>query len=211
MGRYYADFARYHVGELAVAQTIVYDVRANWKLIVENYNECCHCPVMHPELSALVPSFKTGIVTGYLGGGADFVEGVASLTPDGTTARPLLRDLRPEDRRRYYGMTLRPNVFLNLHPDYVLVHTLWPQAADQTRIVCDWLFDPATMAQPGFDPSDAVGFWDMVNRQDWEVCELTQPGMTSKAYRAGGTYAPNERHIRAFNDYILDKLGHTQA
>ena len=38
---------------------------------------------------------------------------------------------------------------------------------------------------PGFDPSDAVEFWDQVNREDWHVCELTQQGMASSAYEPG--------------------------
>ncbi len=207
MGMPFDRYARYHVGDLAVGATIVYDLRSNWKLIVENFSECYHCAVAHPELSADVPSFKAGIVTGYLGGGADFADGVESLTATGKTARPPFRDLRTEDLRRYYGMVLRPNVFLNLHPDYVVIHTLWPQGPDRTRVTCDWLFDPAMVAAPGFDPSDAVAFWDLVNRQDWELCEMSQQGVASRAYRDGGRYTPVERHIRAFNDFVLEKLG----
>ena len=38
-------------------------------------------------------------------------------------------------------------------------------------IVNEFLFHPGEMAKPGFDPSDAVEFWDLVNRQDWAICE----------------------------------------
>jgi len=62
------------------------------------------------------------------------------------------------------------------------------------------------MANPDFDPSDAVGVLDLVNRQDWEVCALAQQGVTSRAYRYGGNYAPDEHHIREFVDYVLEKL-----
>ena len=211
MGGPYTRFAHYHIGELTIGGTMSYDVKANWKLIVENFSECCHCPVMHPELSAVVPSFKAGLVSGYSGGGAELGDGVQSLTTTGTTNRPLLRDLLPEDQRLYYGMTLRPNMFLNLHPDYVLVHVMRPLAADHTQVTCHWLFEPRAMAQPDFDPADAVTFWDLVNRQDWEVCEMTQLGMTSRAYRRGGVYAPLEHHIRGFNDYVLAALGHADG
>ncbi len=205
-GALYACFARYRVGGLARAATTTYDVRANWKLVVENFNECYHCALVHPELSARVPDFKAGRVTGQEGGAAPFGPGVESLTMTGKTARPPLRGLAPEDLRAYYGDTLKPNVFLNLHPDYVVVHMLHPVAPDRTRIVCDWLFDPEAAAAPGFDPSDAVAFWDLVNRQDWEVCELAQQGVTSRAYDDGGLYAPNERHIRGFNEWVLDSI-----
>lgn len=206
LGLLYARFAHYQIGALAVGATSAYDVRANWKLLVENFGECYHCAVAHPELSAQVPAFKAGIVTGQEGGGATFGPGIESLTTTGTTRRPPLPGLRPEDRRTYYGDVLRPNVFLNLHPDYVVIHRLQPLAADRTRIVCDWLFDAAVAASPDFDAADAVQFWDLVNRQDWEVCELTQQGTTSIAFRDGGIYAPPERHLRRFNDFILELL-----
>jgi len=210
LGVLYARFAHYQVGALAVGATVAYDVRSNWKVVVENFSECYHCAVMHPELSAQVPSFKAGVVTGHDGGGAAFGAGVESLTLSGRTSRPPLPGLRPEDARQYYGDVLRPNVFLNLHPDYVVIHRLQPEGPDRTRIICDWLFDAGVAAQPDFDPSDAVAFWDLVNRQDWDVCELTQQGATSMAFRDGGVYAPPERHIRRFDDYILDQLGHDE-
>jgi glycine betaine catabolism A len=208
MGMPYDRYERYHVGDLKVGGTVVYDVRANWKLIVENFNECCHCAIAHPELSAQVPSFKAGIVSGYLGGGADFAAGIESLTVTGKTNRPSFKGLGEKDQHIYYGMTLRPNVFLNLHPDYAVVHRMVPLGPDRTHITCDWLFEPETMERQDFDPSDAVQFWDLVNRQDWDICQITQEGVTSKLYRDGGIYAPLEAHIRVFNDWVLDQLGH---
>jgi len=197
--------SRYPIGALAVGRTVTYDVRANWKLIVENFMECYHCALVHPELSTLVPSFRQGLAY-QQGVGARFADGVESLTVTGKTNRPPLPGLLPEDDRTYYGLVLLPNVFLNLHPDYVLIHRLEPKGPDRTRIVCDWLFDPAVVQEPGFDPSDAVDFWDLVNRQDWEACELCQANMASRAYRNGGVYAPTEVHIRRFNDFVLARL-----
>ena len=81
-------------------------------------------------------------------------------------------------------------MLLSLHPDYVLCHTLWPQGARRTHIICEWLFDPDAIAQPDFDPSGAVEFWDMTNRQDWHVCELSQLGLGSRAYTPGPTLPP---------------------
>ena len=83
---------------------------------------------------------------------------------------------------------------------------MWPQGQTRTRVTCDWLFDREVMNRPGFDPMDAVEIFDIVNRQDWEVCELAQLGMTSKAYKSGGIYVPSERYIRAFADFVLERL-----
>lgn len=202
-----AIFERYTVGKLRAAATITYDVAANWKLIVENFMECYHCAVVHPELSQLVPSFRAGYAYQH-GVGATFADGVETLTLTGKRTRPLLPGLLPEDDRKYYGMVLLPNVFVNLHPDYVLLHRLHPLAPDRTLVICDWLFDPAVVAAPDFDPSDAVEFWDLVNRQDWAMCERCQLGVRSRAYAAGGIFAPIEAHIRRFNDWVLQMLGH---
>ena len=87
-----------------------------------------------------------------------------------------------------------------------MFHTLWPQSPNQTRIVCEWLFDPYTMAQPGFDPADAVELWDLTNRQDWEICELTQQGVSSRAYTPG-LYSSSESLLAAIDQEVLKALG----
>ena len=97
-------------------------------------------------------------------------------------------------------------MLLNLLPDHVILHTARPLGPTRTRVVCDWLFDADELAAPDFDPDDTVAVFDLVNRQDWEVCALTQQGMASRAYRSGGVYAPSERHLRAFNDWVRERL-----
>ena len=109
---------------------------------------------------------------------------------------------------RYYGFLLLPNVFINLLSDHVAIDILTPLAPDRTIVTTSWLFEPHEMAKAEFDPSDAVGVLDLVNRQDWDVCELAQQGATSRAYSRGGNYAPDEHHIRGFVEYVLEKLGH---
>ena len=107
----------------------------------------------------------------------------------------------------YFGLTLLPNVLLSLLPDHVIMHTAWPQGPTRTRVVCDWLFDPTEVAKPDFDPADTVAAFDITNRQDWDVCQLTQPSMSSKAYEHGGVFVSNELHITAFRDMVLERLG----
>ena len=203
----YAAFARYDVGNLKVGKRITYDVQANWKLVLENFMECYHCGPMHPEFCRLLPGYKTGDVSDYVNGEAvSLAENVEAFTITGKASRPPLRGLLQEDLRHYYGFVLQPNVLLNLLHDHVVMHWLIPNGPGRTVIMCDWLFDPQVMARADFDPMDAVEIFDIVNRQDWEVCELTQLGMGSKAYRSGGVYVPEERHIRAFADFVLERV-----
>ncbi|MEA2526542.1 MAG: glycine betaine catabolism [Thermomicrobiales bacterium] len=201
-------FGRWGLGELAVGKRIEYDVQANWKLIVENFMECYHCGPVHPELVRLIPEFRNGTsYQGLPGQGTSFGDDVEAFALSGKGNRPKLPGLLPEDDRLYYAWVLWPNVFVNLLPDHVIVHTLLPLGPDRSRVICDWLFDPAEVATPGFDPSDTVAAFDVTNRQDWDVCALTQLGMSSKAYEQGGVFVANEFHITAFRDMVLERLG----
>ena len=203
-----APYERYQISRLKVGKSIRYDVRANWKLIVENTLECYHCGPMHPELCSLIPMYRTAqlYVDGEAGSGAALADYVEAFTLSGKSTRPTLPGLLPEDTRRYHSFLLLPNVFVNLLSDYVAIDTFQPLAPDLTRVTTDWLFDPDAMAQPDFDPTDTVSLLDLVNKQDWEVCEITQQGMTSRVYANGGNYAPDEHHIRDFVEFILGKL-----
>jgi Rieske 2Fe-2S family protein len=163
---------------------------------------------MHPELCELLPAFYNGTsYQGIVGVGTAFAPDIEQFTMSGKGERPRLPGLRDEDDRTYFGLTLAPNVLVSLLPDHVILHTAHPRGPERTYVTCDWLFDPAVVAAPGFDPSDTVQVFDLVNRQDWEVCELTQAGVRSKAFRNGGVYVPSERHILQFNNLVRARLG----
>ncbi|HEX3550271.1 MAG TPA: SRPBCC family protein, partial [Candidatus Elarobacter sp.] len=101
-----------------------------------------------------------------------------------------------------YYYTIFPSLLLSLHPDYVMVHYVTPRTADHTRVVCAWLFDPETAAADGFDSADVVEFWDLTNRQDWRINELTHAGVGSRAY-SPGPYANGEGLLAAFDRHYL--------
>jgi glycine betaine catabolism A len=198
--------SRWGGAELRRGARVEYMVAANWKLIVENYSECYHCPLIHPELSALSPwqSGRNDLGSGpFLGGYMELNH--ASMTVDGATRRPPLPGLPAEDLSRVYYYAIFPNLLLSLHPDYVMAHTLRPDGTGRTRVVCEWFFDQAALAAPDFDPGDAVQFWDTTNRQDWHVCELSQLGVSSRAYTPG-PYAHAEGLLWQFDQEYLRAL-----
>jgi Rieske 2Fe-2S family protein len=201
-------FERYGIANLAVGTSISYDIAANWKLVVENFMECYHCAPVHPELTRLLPEFRNGTsYQGIVGQGTDFADDIEGFTLTGNGKRDMLPGLLPSDDRLYYGFVLWPNLFVNLLPDHVILHTLIPTGPETSRVVCDWLFDPAEIAKPGFDPQDTVDVFDITNRQDWDVCERTQLGMHSRAFVDGGFYVTNEQHIAVFRDLVLERVG----
>jgi len=199
--------ARYRVGELRRAAAITYEVGANWKTIVENYSECLHCPGVHPDLNRLSHYLSGRDFEGtgrWCGGSMTLSEDASTMSANGGGAvRPPIAGLTPDEQRHVLYFALFPNALVSLHPDYVMLHTLWPRGAGRTRVVCEWYFEPATMAAPGFDPSDAVEFWDAVNRQDWHVCERVQRGVGSRGFRPG-RYTPVEHTVHAFDLMVAD-------
>ncbi len=203
-------FAHWNLPLLRSARRIEYQVEANWKLIFENYSECYHCPLVHPALSKVSPadSAENDLSEGpFLGGFMTIAKG-QSLTMSGKTCALPVGEIGEEDHARVFYYSLFPNVLLSLHPDYVMVHLIRPQSPRRTLIACDWYFHPeaAGIAAPGYNPEDAIKFWDMTNRQDWHVCELSQSGIASRAYRPG-PYSPRESIPAAWDREYLRQLG----
>jgi Rieske 2Fe-2S family protein len=198
---------RYRVGELRRAARIAYAVGANWKAIVENYSECLHCPGVHPELNRLSHYLSGRDFEGagaWCGGSMTLNEGAETMSAGaGVATRPPIAGLSEDERRHVLYFALFPNALVSLHPDYVMLHTLWPRGAARTEVVCEFYFEPDTMQRPDFDPGDAVAFWDTVNRQDWHVCELTQRGVGSRGYRPG-RYTEVEHTGHAFDRMVAD-------
>jgi glycine betaine catabolism A len=203
-------FSRYNLSQLKVARQIVYDVRANWKLIHQNYSECYHCAPIHPALVKLSPptSGENDLFEGpFLGGFMLINRSSGSLTMSGLACGVPVGDLPPEDLERVYYYSIFPNMLLSLHPDYVMAHTLWPEDPGRTRIVCEWLFHPDTLSAGDWNPDDGVEFWDMTNRQDWHICEQSHLGVMSRAYRPG-PYSARESLSLAVDREVLRSLGH---
>ncbi len=200
-----AAVACYGVEGLALARRITYDVAANWKLVVENFMECYHCATIHPELTEVLPGFAQGYAAQTnVGQGAAM--GTDGFTVDGSAGLGRLPGVADAQDGRYFAVTVAPQVFVNLVPDHVIVHRMFPLAADRTVIECDWLVDPAVVVA-GVDVSRSVELFDRVNRQDFDACERCQLGMSSRVYADGGGLAPTEHHISAFHRWVRTCLG----
>ncbi|MGC1380337.1 MAG: aromatic ring-hydroxylating dioxygenase subunit alpha [Candidatus Baltobacteraceae bacterium] len=202
-------FSKWEIGRLQTARSITYELACNWKLVFMNYSECYHCPLVHPQLDKLSPSDsgRNDLSDGaFLGGYSEMRRHGTSLAMSGTSARPPLGSVSGAELDRVYYYTIFPSMLLSLHPDYVMVHYAKPLAADRTEVLCAFLFDPKTIADPAFDPSDVADFWDLTNRQDWHVNELTQLGLGSRAY-APGPYSNAEGLLSAFDRHYRKIMG----
>ena len=186
---------RFNLSTLKVGHSVTYDVKANWKLVFQNYSECLHCPMIHPELSTVLPyqSGANDLTEGpFLGGYMEIMSPNESATLSGRACGRVVSDaLGDDDRRRAYYYSLMPNLLLSVHPDYANYYLVTPVSVDRTTVESEWLFHPANEESGSFNPADAIGFWDVTNRQDWDIVEQSQLGIASRRY-APGPYSPRE-------------------
>jgi Rieske 2Fe-2S family protein len=189
--------APYDPGSLVVRARHEYQVHANWKILAENYHECYHCPLIHPELCQVSPpdsGDNFDLPGAWVGGVMDLRDGAETMSLDGRSLGVPIPGLT---RLREVGYAaLLPTLLVSPHPDYVMTHRLEPLAADRTRVECSWYFPPEAFDRPGFDPAYAADFWDVVNRQDWAACESVQRNTASPGWRPG-PFSPWETDVHA--------------
>src|SRR5918992_2094767 len=144
----------YEAARLSPGLTHTYDVRANWKIVAENYHECYHCSEIHPELCRVSSPGSgydyepSGLV---VGGTMELMDNAETMSLDGTSKGAPFRLLSGRGLREVHYLQVWPNLLLSLHPDYVMTHTLQPLSVDRTRIECSWLFPPEVIRRPDFD------------------------------------------------------------
>lgn len=206
-----ADFAEHVAGlenivspyrpeDLTVVARHSYELAANWKVIVENYQECYHCSRIHPELSRVSPptSGETLELDGeWLAGWMSIVDGAETMSLTGKSGGAAIAGLSEHELRTVMYIVGYPNLLVSLHPDYVMTHRMTPLAVDRTYLECAWAFPKDVAATDNFDPSYAVDFWDLTNRQDWAACESVQRGLASPHARPG-PLAPDEDGVYQF-------------
>ena len=188
-----------------IGAKLEYDVRANWKIIFQNYSECYHCPTVHPNLNRLTPykSATNDLVEGpILGGPMELADGFETISVDGKRIAEPFESLSQEQKRCVYYYTIFPNVFVSAHPDYVMIHQLIRKSDARTKVVCLFLVAEGVAHA---DLKRATDQWDEVNRQDWRVCELTQQGVESPAYQPG-PYSNLESMLAAFDQHYLHTM-----
>jgi glycine betaine catabolism A len=209
----------WQLGDLVVGHRLHKTIQCNWKVFWENYNECLHCPGVHPRLAQLVPIYGRALLERRddpswqdhdgdddpkYGGGLR--AGSESWTMDGRPVGVLFPGVTPEDRKAgHIYLTSTPSVFVVAHIDYVRVVRLLPLGPERTDMSIEFLFLPETLADPRRDITRAVEFTNIVMSEDAAVCELNQRGLHALAHRAG-VLMPEEYAIRQFQDWVRSEL-----
>lgn len=201
------DLTRFRLERLKRARRLDYEIDANWKIVCENYSECYHCPLAHPQLHRVSDITSGGfeVSAAYNGGPMQLRSGFTTMSMSGNRRGPLLAKDATHDEREVYYYLVYPNLMLGVHPDYLLVHTVWPLAPARSRVSCELYFSPEAFTDPDFDAGDAIEFWDLTNRQDWGLCARVQQGTASRGY-VPGPYHASERCVHAFDRWYAEWL-----
>jgi Rieske 2Fe-2S family protein len=196
-------YARYGFDKLRIGKRIVADVQANWKLLAENFSECFHCPPVHPELCRVVTAYQEAGAWGLRKSErAEYKSGASTLTLDGSSRLPSFEGLSEEERKiLYVPEMVLPSLFLNIQPDYVNSHLMFPTGPQSVRIVYDWLFEPRNLPLSEDNLAHYVALWDITNKQDARNCEWQQQGMQSREFRHGH-YVPQEFDCHRFAESV---------
>ena len=192
--------APYRPEDLTIVARHSYELATNWKVIAENYQECYHCSSIHPELSRISPPTSgenLELKGSWMGGWMAMIDEAETMSLSGKSGGVAIKGLSQHELRSVMYLVGYPNLLVSLHPDYVMTHLMTPLAADRTHVECSWAFPQEVADQPGFDPSYAVDFWDLTNRQDWAACESVQRGLSSPHARPG-PLAPDEDGVYQF-------------
>ena len=201
-------YERYRMDELRLGPRIVYEVKANWKIVVENYNECLHCPQIHPELVSVIPLYRFGEVWDDDSG--------RCRQPDGGRGDELQRERQvvaaaaagPRSGRLPHvpGQLRVPQPDGEPAPGRDDGYIAMPKGPNHTTVISEFFYRPETIAAPDFDPSGMVEFWDLVSKQDWAVVERAQTGVSSRAFTRG-VFPRQDRFLYWFNEEWRTRMG----
>ena len=212
-----ARFANWHLEATQVAHRVHIDLECNWKLFWENFDECYHCPGIHPELCQISKEFAKGIIRASDEPGWESVEpenpyqarllpGVQTWSDDGSTVLPYFSRLNEAERQMGHNFSvLRPSGFVAAHADYVRLGYLTPLGPEQIRFTVEWLFPPETLEDPEVDLSSPIEFIERLTEQDARVCELNQRGLHARRHQHG-VLMPQEYLVRGFHEWVLKRL-----
>ena len=202
------------MADLVTGHTMVKQLACNWKVFWENYNECLHCPGIHPELSDMVPIYAKGYMapneapgwTPESHGHEDVLKpGARTWSMNGKLCGPEFPGLRETERAAGQTfVTLLPTMFIVAHVDYVRIVSLQPIGPEQTELRAEWLFAADTLARPDFDLANTVDFATIVMLQDGAACEMNQRGLKSARHRQG-RLMPQEFDVHRFHNWVRER------
>lgn len=204
---------------LIPVETYEKTLNCNWKVFWENYNECAHCPEIHPELIEMVPLYSRAIMipeddknfekyldrdeAKYSGGLKD---GARTWTRTGVPSAPIFDGLNEQELKEGFRfLTVMPSVFFVAHVDYVRVVQLIPLTPESMKLKVQWFYQKDAYEAGLCQPKEAIDFTKIVLEQDGHVAELNQAGMRNKPFKEG-LLMPQEYELYNLHHWLKQQL-----
>ena len=214
-----STFNNFPVEDMVCGHVWEKTINANWKSFWENFNECLHCPNIHPELTDLVPMFSNRVINPKdlptwvektkdsdpkYSGGLRF--GAETWSKDGSAQDCQISTLTEEEllKGHVYASSW-PSMFLGGYADHVRAVRVTPVSSEKVKITAEWLFEKDTIDNKNYDISNVVSFACTVMEQDAYACELNQKGLHSIPYK-NGVLMPEEYVIKSFHDWLKNEM-----
>jgi len=171
------------LARLKMVRRDVYDLSANWKIVIENFNECYHCPVAHPKFSELIDTdaYRADTANEYF---SSYYGPIVGVSDTGVNY-----------------VTLWPTVMfaLSAKPHGMQVLRTWPLDAHHTRETIDYYFAEDVSEN---EIRDYVELSDLVQQEDVVLCESVQRGLGSGVISLGHLMLSRERGIQHFQKLV---------
>ena len=221
----------YRINNAKLACIKNYELRANWKLIAENFRECYHCGGAHPEYCSAVIGANLREDTNELAFAKQKQwneKGLATSlveVTEGTTTYAIRYPLRPgvesysvdgkkvsipmgmhtDHDAGVVGLVNYPNFWMDAVSDYIWTMKITPVNATTTAVEFCWLVDANAMEGKDYILDRLTEFWEITGDQDGKLCENNFKGIQSNAY-SPGPYAPVEDQVINFVDWCVERL-----
>lgn len=192
--------ASFHAS-LANVHRARFRTQANWKLIVENFQESWHFPHVHPGLHARTPHGATTSVSlgkNWFGGTMKFDRDTRTVAPSRTLgARKWVAG--PGWRKHVYDAYMFPLWLTSLQPDYFLTYRVTPRSPAETEVQADiWGHVASVNAKTEMEWAELAAFWQRTNQEDRDIVERQMLGVESPSFEHMNLSPTEEQGLLAF-------------
>jgi phenylpropionate dioxygenase-like ring-hydroxylating dioxygenase large terminal subunit len=217
LGDLTSALACYDMGDMVCVRREVYDLKCNWKLLIENFKESYHLATVHRTTiqqyaSVEVAGYEVEAPNGeYLLSFAKHIGSMALLKDD--KGFPPIATLDDKRKGGSHFPLVYPAMGLCTTTDCCWWLQAHPQGPGQTRIVIGSLFPRETVARSDFDRvvENYYRRWDTTVAEDNRICELQQLGLDSGADVPPGRFGLRESNVREIHNWVLDRVLGPQA
>jgi choline monooxygenase len=179
-------------GDMKHYRRVEYDVRANWKVYVENFLEGYHVPIVHPELMSLYDfrSYKTEVYDWY------------SVQTSDLTDEENIYERQGGGEAWYYCVF--PNYMLNILPGRMQSNLVLPVDHQNCRVIFEYFYDDIESEAARRKIDEDIEFADRIQEEDIDICERVQRGLDSRGYDRGRFSVKFESGVYHFQNLVRD-------